>query len=296
MNYGFVDLHIHSTCSDGKYSPSELVKLAKKKGLGAVALTDHDTISGLEEFLEAGKKEEIETIPGVEIEAHEIKLGFSEVHLVGLFVDRENKALKDLLEGSSKQRELQKKKMVEKIASLGYKISFEEVKKIAGKEIGRPHIAKVLLKNNPEKFSSIDEIFEKLLIPGTPGYVEREKFVSFNEVVDTIHKAGGLVFFAHPFFFDKWREIVRYFAKIGGDGVETIASYPKEGHWSGLNIQDKVDSEWLYEMKNIMKEYGLIETGGTDYHGIKHWERELGGLNVPYSFVEKMKKRLGGEK
>jgi 3',5'-nucleoside bisphosphate phosphatase len=281
----FVDLHTHSKSSDGKYSSKELIQIAKNKNLRAIALTDHDTIAGIKEFINHGKKENIETIPGVEIEVHEKKLGFSEVHIVGLFINYKNSKLKQLLQDSSKQRTLQKEKMINKISELGFDIKISDVKNIAGKEIGRPHIAKVLIEKNPGKFNSISDVFDKLLIKGKPGFVEREEVIDFKQAIDAIHSSGGLAFFAHPFFFENWENILNKFIKCGGDGVETFVSYPEK-------LNQHINSKWRLELKKIIKKKGLLESGGTDFHGTKEWEKELGSLNIPYSLVEKMKNRL----
>ena len=192
----YIDLQCPTTASDGKLPPSELVNLAVEKGLSAVAITDHDTIGGISEALSAAKGKSIEIIPGVEISCDDD--GFVDTHILGLFIDYKNKNLNGLLEKAKMYREEQKISIIKKFKKLGFKVSYEEVRGIAKGEIGRPHIAQVILKNNSDRVSSIDEVFDSYLAVGKLAYVERNHKITVREAVDAIHSADGFAFAAHP--------------------------------------------------------------------------------------------------
>ncbi len=283
MNY--IDLHTHSTASDGKLSPSELVKTAKSAGLKAIALTDHDTIHGIDEFIEAGKVESIETVPGVEIEVQAEDKGFLDIHILGLFIDQKNKSLNELLDFSLGERVKQKKLIVEKLNNLGYSITFDEVLSIVKKEVGRPHIAKVLLKNHPDKFSSISDVFDKLIERDKPAYVPRLATVSFDWAIKSIHSSGGLAILAHPFCNKNPFNVLDYFVSCGGDGVETVYCYKED-------IKRNISRSEQKMLLDLVKSKKLLESGGSDFHGTKEWEPKLGTFEVPGRFLQEMKKKV----
>ena len=219
-----IDLHTHTTASDGVLRPRELIKLAIKEKLKAIAITDHDSISGIDEGVKAAK-DKIIVIPGVELSCDEPP--FIDFHILGLDIDYENPNLIQLLKKSKKGRILQKKEMINKLKKLGFKISFKEVSSIAKGEIGRPHIAKILLKNNQDKISSIHEIFDKYLGNGKKAFIRRKIKVSMREAIKTIHLAGGLAYLAHPGVYPDLyaKKLIGMFIKKGGDGIETHYSY-----------------------------------------------------------------------
>ena len=144
-----IDLQCHTTASDGRLTPAELVNLAIEKKLSAIAITDHDSVNGINEAIKAAKGKNIEIVPGVEISCDDP--GYVDTHILGLFVNHKNKTLNSLLKKSQSYREQQKKDIINKFQKLGFKITFDEVKAIAKGEIGRPHIAKIIIKNNPGK-------------------------------------------------------------------------------------------------------------------------------------------------
>ena len=281
-----VDLHVHTNASDGKFSPTEIVSMAKKAGLKAIAIADHDTTDGIDAFMEAGRKEGIKTISGCEFEINEKERGFFEIHILGLFIDHQSPIIKKIIEETTEERIRNKKEVIAKLNSLGYKITFEEVLKETRSEIGRPHIARVLIKKYPDKFKTIGEVFEKLLGTGKPGFVPRKVFISFKEIIDAIHEAGGIAVLAHPFYNKNPFEVIDYFIENGGDAVETI--YPYAEHAPEKDFFEN----GINELKQKMLEKGVLESGGSDYHGTKTGEPVLGEMNIPYIFVEKMKERL----
>ena len=284
-----VDLQCHTTASDGKLSPTELVNLAIRDGLKAIAITDHDSVSGVVEALEAAKGKDIEIISGVEISCDDPD--FIDAHILGLFIDYKNKNLLELLERAQKYRDEQKKAIIKKFQGLGFKITYGEVRSLAKGEIGRPHIAKVILKNNPDKVGSIDEIFEKYLGIGKKAYVERRNKISLKEAVDAIHDANGLAFIAHPGVYTNFNveKFIAYFIKNKGNGIETIYDYTN----SRQKVTKKMSDELNKKYNIIAEKYNLLRTGGSDFHG--NPGQVLGKLKVPYSVLQKNKESLNKE-
>ena len=281
-----IDLQTHTTASDGKLTPTELVGLAVKNKLSAIAITDHDSVNGIDEALKAAKGKDIEIISGVEISCDD--KGYVDTHILGLFVDHKNKALDSLLKKAQKYREEQKKDIINKFQKLGFKITYSEVRNLAKGEIGRPHIAKVILKNNPDNVSSFDEVFDKYLAVGKKAYVERRNKISVKDAIKAIHAANGLVFVSHPGVYDNFDidKFIGYFLRSGGDGIETYYSYETSRYHTGKRANSKI----IKKFKKIVKEKNILETGGSDFHGRPN--QILGRLKVPYEVLEKMKKKI----
>ncbi len=188
-----IDLHIHSTASDGSLSPGDLMAYARRKGAAAVSLTDHDTIEGLETALAAGKEIGLEVIPGLEISA---QYPGGTMHLLGYYIDPSDPSLnRELLRLQEARRE-RNPKIISKLQSLGIPISFDQVQALANGQIGRPHIARVLFQIGA--VSSFEEAFQKYLAKGAPAYVEKFRF-SPQEAISLITQAGGIPVLAHPF-------------------------------------------------------------------------------------------------
>jgi len=158
-----IDLHMHSTASDGKMTPEELVDLAIKKKISAIAITDHEVIEGSRRAIEYAKGKNIEIVSGIEIGADDEDLEIYDIHILGLFIDVENKRLLELSKYLMKEREVQKKKIIKRLNDLGYEITFEELRKEScGINYGRPNIARILMRKY-EKFKTIQEVFDELL-------------------------------------------------------------------------------------------------------------------------------------
>ena len=279
-----IDLQCHTTASDGNLTPKELVKLAIKKKLRAIAITDHDTVYGIDDALKFAKVKGIEIVPGVETSCDD--KGFVDTHILGLFIDYKNKTLNSLLKKAQEYREQQKKDIINKFKKLGFKISYREVRKSVKGEIGRPHIAKVILKNNPNKVKSIDEVFDKYIAVGKKAYVERKNKISMKEAIKSIHAAKGLAFIAHPGVYDNFNVegLIKYFIKNGGDGIETYYDY--ESLIYKKNVNNKINNKF----RKIAKKHNLLETGGSDFHG--NPGQVLGRLKIPYSILENLKKSV----
>lgn len=242
-----VDLHVHTSASDGNYDPDKIVRLAWEKGIRYLAITDHDTVGGIKTALAEGKKYPLEVIPGIEISTLAEE---SEVHILGYYIDYENPELKEFCARIKNARETRAQRIVDKLNHLGYQVSMDQVYEKAGPEvIGRPHIALALMDNGVVK--SITDGFDKLLGYGKPGYVPRFKILPVT-AVDIILKAGGIPVLAHPGLgFPK--DMLPHLLQSGLKGIEVF--HP-----------DNSQEEKSYYLKKA-KEFELIVTGGSDFHG-----------------------------
>ncbi len=280
-----IDLHTHSTASDGTLTPQELATAAKNAGLKACAITDHDTVSGVEKFLETCKKEGIEGIPGIEISAEYS----GEMHIVGLYIDYKDEQFKKKLYSLEHSREIRNIRMVEKCCSMGFEMTVDELleqKENASLDsIGRPHFAKVFIKRGFAKTK--DEVFDKYIGKGKPCYVER-KLYSPKETIELIKKAGGIAILAHPIFIsrdrDKLVELLTELKSYGLDGTECIYSE-----------YDEAFSEMIF---GICDRLDLLPSGGSDFHGKNKPDIAIadgrGELCVPYDILERIKTALSG--
>lgn len=278
-----IDLQTHTTASDGKLTPTELVKLAIKKKLSAIAITDHDSVNGIDEALKAAK-DNIEVVPGVEISCDDA--GYVDTHILGLFINPRHKSIASLLKKAQKYREQQKKEIIKRFRDLGFKINYGEVRKLAKGEIGRPHIAKIILKNNPDKVSSFDEVFDKYLAVGKLAYIERKNRISVKDAIKSIHAAGGLVFISHPGVYNNFNidKFIDYFLKNGGDGIETYYEYETPRYHTGRKAGNSI----IKKFRKIARTKNILETGGSDFHGRPG--QVFCKLKVPYSVLERLKR------
>lgn len=283
----YIDLHLHSSKSDGKLSPKELVDKAIKLNLKAIAITDHDTIGGVEDAI-IYAKDRIKVIPGVEISCDEPQLGFYEVHILGFFIDTKNRYLKNLLKKMKASRLIQKKKIIEKINKLGFEVTFDEAKSIAQGEIGRPHVAQIMIKKYPEKFKSIRQVFDEYIGKGKIAYAEKDLKISIKEAIDTIHKAKGIAILAHPGVFDKndSLELINIFKNLNGDGIETF--YPYHKICPQLKINAKQNTELINFYRKIAAKLNLLEAGGSDFHGNSR-DTYIGELKISSDILNKLK-------
>lgn len=276
-----IDLHAHTSASDGTYSPNELVTLAKSEGIEAIAITDHDTIEGVPEALEAGEKVGLEVIPGVEISLDHQP---GSMHVLGLFLDIKNKKLIEYLTVLQASRSSRNPKIIEKLNELGLAISMEDVQEISGGgQVGRPHIAAALLKDG--YVSSNQQAFDKYLKKGAIAYFERSRLTR-EETVDMIHGAGGLVILAHPNTLG-----------VNGSSFSYLMSELKEVGFDGLevfyNSHSQTDEDRLMK---IVDKNGFIISGGTDFHGQNKPSIKLGvgygNMAIPYEVLQEMKRQL----
>lgn len=265
----YADLHLHTNASDGEYSPQEVVKAAWKQGFSAISITDHDTLSGLEEARKACQELGIEFISGIEIST--VWEG-KEIHILGYFLEKADEQFLEKLSEMKSSRKERIRKIVKRLNDLDYKISLEKVQKIAGEgAIGRPHVAKALLE---EKYvSSIKEAFVKLLSPGCPGYIPRYKITPF-EAIKLIKGISGIPVIAHPGI-NPNEDIILELAKAGLLGIEVW--HPEHNEYV---------SKKYYK---IAKENSLLITGGSDWHGHHKESTTLGTIKLDYKYIENLK-------
>lgn len=274
-----IDLHTHSTASDGTLSPTELINKACSIGIEAMALTDHDTTSGLKEFTQAARSKNIEAINGIELAAS--WYGGS-MHIVGLFIDPTNSTLQNMISKICEERNKRNQKIVSKLNEIGIDISWDEVAAESGHEAtGRPHFAKIIIKKGHCK--TFSEVFDKYLGTNKVAYVRRYLPLP-NEVIATIHQAGGIAIWAHPLAMrttstSKFRYNVRKLKEFGLDAIE--AYYPEHT----IEQQQKIIA--------ISNEQNIAISGGSDFHGTPMPHLELGigrgSLNIPLKILNDLK-------
>ncbi len=266
------DMHMHTVYSDGSYNPSRVVELAKKKNLSTIAITDHDTVAGVNEALRAGERLGIEVVPGIELSAH---WQSREVHILGLFVDIHNKHLLDHLSIFRLERVKRAREIVHKLNELDIPVSIDSVLDSVDGSVGRPHIAQAVLDTGHVR--SYLEVFQKYIGYGKPAFVEKSRF----EAVDAIRliaHAGGLAFIAHPTETVHQTILFELF-KEGLDGIETV--------------HPSLTKQKTLTYRAIAKEHSLLETGGSDFHGgKKNDESNVGEYYIPAEFLDAMRKRL----
>lgn len=267
------DLHVHTNCSDGLLTPEQVVDLALDKELDGIAITDHDTVSGIEIAMEYSKNLNIKVIPGIEFGC--VYEG-EEVHILGYFIDYRAKDIIWATEELRHNRINRAIEMINKINDLGMDLTVKEITKFSKEDfIGRPHIARALIEKG--YFESIEEAFESILGRGKPAYVER-KTLSIKETIDLIHKISGIAILAHPGLL-KNKNIIDYCINNGIDGLEAIHSKHKE-------------EDVKYSLE-IAKKYNLIITGGSDCHGrIINGDYLMGRYYVNLDYIPQMKGRL----
>ncbi len=270
-----IDLHTHSSASDGSDTPSALVSHAVEIGLHGIALTDHDTVSGIAEFLEAASGR-IRAVPGLEIST---SLYNKEIHILGLFVDPASEKLGEFLSLARDRRNERNKTILQKLNAMNYEISQKELEESAGGEsVGRPHFARILVEKG--YFESSQDVFDKCLKRGARAYTPRI-LPTPSESIDAIHEAGGLAVWAHPVYRSAGeRAFVRKYLKklvqFGLDGVEAYYS-----------LYSPAQHAMLMEAS---VEHGILVSGGSDYHGENQNSVKLGSgggsLAVPDAVLD----------
>jgi len=276
-----VDLHVHSRVSDGEHAPREVVRLAKEAGLKAVALTDHDTTAGVAEALAAGEEFGIEVIPAVEIST---EFADGACHILGYFVDLSDEALEAVLREAREGRDRRNRKILARLADLGMRLEMTDVERQTPAGVTtRAHFAAALIEKGHVK--TWDEAFEKYLGRDKPAYVHRKR-VDPAEAIRLIRGAGGLASLAHPRQLNRAAaETEEWIARLADHGLEAVETQSPD-HSAVLAKRYKAAAERL----------GLLETGGTDWHGRNEGSFRLGvgggAMRVRYELVERMKERL----
>jgi predicted metal-dependent phosphoesterase TrpH len=260
------DLQSHSIHSDGALAPAEVVALAAEAGVRLLALSDHDSVNGVDEALDAGREHGLTVVPATEISA--LRSPDEDVHILGYGIDHRDPALLEWLERSRADRELRAERMGERLEELGFELDRSEIesRRAEGMTVGRPHIAAAVLAApaNAERLGAegIDDVgpfIASYLIPGAPGYLPRLT-PTVEDAVGAIHAAGGVAVWAHPFWdLDEPQEVldeIDRFRALGLDGVETFyATHTREQ---------------THLLHDRCRELGLLQTGSADFHGPEH--------------------------
>ncbi len=279
-----IDLHIHSIYSDGTQTPDEIVRIAVRKGLQAIAITDHDTMAGTREALEAGRRAGLEVVPGLELSAF---LNETYLHILGYGMDFNDPALAQGLSRLQIARDERNLKIVNKIRELGFDISMEDVKRLSHiGQTGRPHIARILVARGAVR--NMTDAFEKFLKKGAPAYFSRFVYTAM-EAIRIIKQAGGLAVLAHPVQIDpsfkNFSDLMDELVALGLDGVELY--YPTQS----AGVRKKI--------RCVTDRYQLLYTGGSDYHGDIRPGSHLGGgknARVPLDVMDRLRERLSSIK
>lgn len=263
-----IDLHAHTTASDGTFSPRELVAHARELGLRAVAVTDHDTFDGWEEALAAGEELGVEIVPGIELSVSGVEGKF---HLLGYYVVRES-ALKQKLDWLQDQRNSRNERIVAKLQELGLQVTYERLLEIAGEgTVGRPHIAQMLIEAGAVE--TVQQAFDVYLADGALAHLPKE-VLEPQEAVALIHEAGGIAVWAHPLR----PPSTRLRAPMDEIVEQQIANWKSWG-LDGMEVfygdYEPSEAQWSHEMA---RKYELIGTGGSDFHGANKTMR-LGEVN-----------------
>ncbi len=267
----YVDLHTHSTASDGARAPADVVAGAQAAGLAAVALTDHDTVAGLAEAEDAAAGLGIRLVAGVELSAVE---GDAETHVLGLHLSR----VAEIEAGLIALREMRRQRaarIVERLNDLGVRIAFESVvEQAAGGAIGRPHVARALVDEGWA--TDLRDAFDRYLGNGRPAFVAKDR-LTMNDAIAMIHRAGGIAVMAHPGHTGSLKRL-EALAALGLDGVEVL--HP--GH----------SADNMARLRTLADHLGLLPSGGSDWHGSDDGPRTLGSMHVPYEWLTRQDAHL----
>lgn len=285
-NRVIIDLHIHSNCSDGAFSPAELVQQAAREGISAIAIADHDSVSGIAEGIAAGREYGVEVLPAVELSVQFNE--FQDVHLLGYGMDWEDPAFLQKLNGFRERREHRNEEILERVnvmlAAEGLaEVPLSEVLAFARDAIGRPHIARALLDRGYA--SNVEDAFRRFLVPcNVPKY-----YWPIEDAICEISRIGGISVLAHPTSVStdrqELREIITELSEIGLDGIEVYN-----------NLAQQEEMEFL---RRLALELGLLVSGGSDYHGIEeglHMGRGRGGIRITDALLAPLRKRLSTRK
>lgn len=261
----FVDLQVHSTASDGALPPAQVVEAAAHAELAAIAITDHDTVDGLPEAIDAGARLGVRIVPGVELSTH---FGDDEVHLLGLHLSN-TEAMRDALRGFQQDRIVRAESIVATLNRLGVPVTIEAVLREAGEgAVGRPHVARAMMAGGWVR--DFREAFDKWLGWGRPAYVDKPRF-DIADGIALVHRAGGLAIWAHPGE-DATPARVATLAAVGLDGVEVL--HPSHPPYLSQKLMQTVEAA------------GLLPSGGSDWHGTHDGPRRLGGQLVPKVWLD----------
>ncbi|HEY2377759.1 MAG TPA: PHP domain-containing protein [Gemmatimonadaceae bacterium] len=262
----FVDLHTHSTASDGARAPRDVVRAARALELAALALTDHDTVDGLAEATDEGRLQGVRIVPGIELSAVEDD---SETHILGLHLQEVGR-LETQLRGLRTMRLTRAERIVCRLNELGVRVTLEDVlSQSGGGAVGRPHIARALV--NDGWATDLRDAFDRYLGNGRAAFVPKDR-LSIGDAIAMIHEAGGLAVLAHPAQFGT-RKRIEALVALGLDGVEV--RHPSH------NAED------VARLSALVEHFRLVASGGSDWHGVTEGGRTLGMMRVPFAWLER---------
>ncbi len=276
-----IDLHIHTTGSDGTCRPEEVVRMAREAGLRAIAVTDHDSMLACEAAQAAGRELGVEVVPGIEIST---KFRRS-VHILGYYVDPNAAELETVLHWEQRDREERNRKMAERMAADGLPVNYEELRERFGPAMGRPHFASVLVELGLA--DSVNEAFVKFVDKDKKYYVGRN-FLPLDRSIEIIRAAGGVPVLAHPFQY-----------KLDEAGLRELIESCMDSGLLGMECRySGYDADMVDDLLRLAAEYGLIPTGGSDFHGSNKPQISLGSglageLEVPYEYLQRLKETVG---
>jgi len=271
----YIDLHIHTNCSDGLLSPEQVVEIAKKKDIAAISITDHDTTNGIQPALKEGSKLGVEVIPGIELSVNSKYSSEGELHILGYFIDWENIEFQKKISIFREARIERAYKIIEKFKQININIDKEKLFNMSSSSsIGRLHFARILVEERYVK--NIYEAFNKFLSFGKPAYVAKLRFEP-EEAINLITKVGGIPILAHPYYSNfNTSTMISTLVDMGLQGIEV---------WHSK--QPKNISENLLRIAN---KFNILAIGGSDYHGVDNESHNLGSPKIPYSILLKLKK------
>ncbi len=277
----YIDLHTHSLKSDGSMTPREVVEEAKRAGLAAIALSDHDTVDGVREAVEAGKELGVEVIPAIEFSVQ----SKTETHILGYFIDIENPDLLKMLKEVVDLRIERNHVTCKRLNELGFDITLEEVRALAPNNfVGRAHFARVMMDKG--YISSVKEGFEKYMSVGKYAYCEKQRLTA-RDAIELIAKCGGISFLAHPHLTKlSDDELVEFLEELKNYGLGGL-----EGYYTDYT------PEMQKKYQSMAEKLGLIISGGTDFHAKMKPHISigtgLGNMKIPYSVLENIKNKCG---
>lgn len=280
LKYG-VDLHVHTTASDGSFPPEDVVRMAAEAGLRAIAITDHDNTNALERCMAAGERYDIEVIPGIELSADYKGI---EIHILGYFIDPKAESLGDLLEIALQNRELRNRKICARLREEGFDVTMEELReRHPGTVLGRPHIGLLMMEKG--YVESVRQSFREYMGKGAKLYVPKVN-MPMERAISRILAAGGVPVLAHPYQYElpepELRELIELVIALGCRGMECVYA--------------RYDEEQRAALTALAEEYGLIVTAGSDFHGTPKPDILLGDIRGEYAQVERLREERKDKK
>lgn len=268
---GNVDLHMHTTHSDGTWEVSRLLEVVRQSDLVAFSITDHDTLAGYREAIGLLQPDDPELVPGLEMS---VAVGDSDMHMLAYFVDAENDALNRAIIEFGDERNRRGERIVEQLNDLGLNLPLEAViQEAAGSALARPHIAQAMVDKG--LVDSFEGAFRKYIGNKGPAYIPKSKLAP-KDAIDLVHAAGGVAVMAHPYINGMHNHVIEM-AGLGLDGIEAY-------HYSHSNGQ-------VREIKRLAKKNNLLLSGGSDFHGRMRYEAEIGAAEVPCEYLEALRDR-----